>query len=152
MAKKGRDGADLRDTSHQNATDLDVSPNQLIAIESLISGKSMTAAAEAAGVNRATLWRWLHKDPDFQATLNSYKKDAVEQVQAQLAGLSTLAISAVKKALQAGDAKTGLALLRGLGALDGNRPEPPSDDVQELRLRLRRAESERLLAETCFLL
>jgi phage terminase small subunit len=135
------------DPMQHNATEFDVPANQRLAIEALVAGKNMTAAAQAAGVTRATLWRWMNKDADFQAALNSYKRELFEQVETQAVGLAKLAIEAVEKALREGDAKTGLAVLRGLGMLDGSRIVAPTDDVQELRLRQRRAAYARLCAE-----
>lgn len=107
----------------------------------------MTAAAKAAGVTRATLWRRSNKDAMFQAALNSYKREVFEQVETHAVGLAKLAVEAVENALRAGDAKTGIAVLRGLGMLDGTRLPMPTDDVQELRLRQRRAAYARLVAE-----
>lgn len=146
MARKV-DAEPPRDTMQQNATEFDVPANQRLAIEALVSGKNMTAAAQAAGVSRATLWRWMNKDAEFQAALNSYKREVLEQVETQAVGLAKLAIEAIEKALRDGDAKTGIAVLRGLGMLDGSRLPTPTDDVHELRLRQRRARYASIVAE-----
>jgi hypothetical protein len=131
----------------QNATEFDVPANQRMAIEALVAGKNMTTSAEAAGVTRATLWRWLNKDPEFQAALNSYKREVCEQVETQTVGLAKLAIEAVENALRSGDARTAIAVLRGLGILDGSRLTAPTDDVEELRLRQRRARYAQFVAQ-----
>jgi hypothetical protein len=43
--------------------------NQRLAVEALVAGKNRTEAAEAAGVTRKTVHRWLH-DPVFLAALH----------------------------------------------------------------------------------
>lgn len=59
--------------------------------------------------------------------------------------LASLAICAVETALRDGDEKTGIAVLRGLGFLNGVRLDPPTDDVHELRMRQRRAAYSRMM-------
>lgn len=87
----------------------------------------MTDAAKAAGVNRSTLWRWLNKDAEFQSTMNSYKREAFDQLSMRTTALASLAISAVESALRGGDEKASIAVLRGLGLLNDVRVEPPTD-------------------------
>lgn len=136
-----------RNELQQDATEFQISTQQRRAIEAILVGKSMTEAAKAAGVNRSTLWRWLNRDPEFQAAFNSYRREAYDQLQSQTTGLASLAISAVEAALRGGDEKTGLAVLRGLGFLTGVRVDPPTDDLHELTMRQRRAAYSRLMAD-----
>lgn len=128
-----------RNELQQDATEFEISAPQRRAIEAMLPGKSLTDAAKAAGVNRSTLWRWLNKDAEFQSALNSYKREAFDQLSMRTTALASLAISAVESALRAGDEKAGIAVLRGLGFLNGARVDPPTDDVHELRMRQRRA-------------
>lgn len=135
------------DNTRQNETEFDVPPNQRIAIEAILAGKTMTAAAKAAGVTRATLWRWLNRDPAFQAALNSFKRETYDQLRMKTASLASLAIDAVEKALRADDEKTALAVLRGLGFLNGVRDLPPTDDLHALKIQQRREAYGRLTAD-----
>ena len=135
------------DKTRQNATDFDVPPNQRIAIEALLAGKTMTAAAEAAGVTRATLWRWSNKDPEFQAALNSFRREAYDLLRMRTASLASLAIDAVEKALRGDDEKTALAVLRGLGFLNGTRELPPTDDLHALKIQQRQESYARLMSD-----
>jgi hypothetical protein len=56
----------------QNAA---LSGPQLTAMEGILSGQSITAAAEAAGVDRGTVHRWLRDDPDFRAAYHERRAD-----------------------------------------------------------------------------
>ncbi|MBX7251418.1 MAG: hypothetical protein K1X50_05485, partial [Candidatus Promineofilum sp.] len=49
----------------------DLSVNQRRAIEALLSEASIDAAAEASGVGRRTLHRWLAEDATFTAALRA---------------------------------------------------------------------------------
>ena len=98
---------------------VDLSPAQERAAEALVAGSTITAAAEAAGVTRQTVHRWLRESFPFQAYLNAARRDLREEVENRLQALATEAIDAVSHAVREGDARAGLALLRGLGLLDG---------------------------------
>jgi hypothetical protein len=134
-----------RNELQQDATDFEISAQQRRAIEAILSGNTMTDAAKTAGVNRSTVWRWMNKDAEFQSALNSYKREALDQLSMRTTALASLAISAVEAALRAGDEKTGIAVLRGLGFLNGVRLDPPTDDVHELRMRQRRSAFARVM-------
>lgn len=44
-----------------------LSPPQHVALRAMLRGADYTEAAQLAGVERSTLWRWRHEDADFQA-------------------------------------------------------------------------------------
>lgn len=134
----------LSNDSQRIATVAALAQNQIVAIEALMAGQSVSQAAQAAGINRTTLWRWMKGDAEFQACLNSYRLEVIEHVFAQTWRLAPLAIAAVEGALKQGDVKIGIAVLRSLGVMDGTRPELPNDDLEELQLRQRRASWKRL--------
>ena len=100
----------------------------------LASGRSVMAAAESAGIHRGTVHRWLSTDLNFRAAYNAWKKETVELAAGRLAKLSDDAVSVVCDALQSRDARTAVAVLKGLGLLCGRRPagatHPP--DVQRI--------------------
>ncbi len=52
---------------------LAMSPQQQVAIEQLVAGKSLVASATSAGVTRLTLYRWLKSDPVFTAAYNAWR-------------------------------------------------------------------------------
>ncbi len=59
----------------------------------------------------------------------------------------------VSEAIEGGDTRAALAVLRGLGLLDGQRVDIPADDPKAMQaeadLRAREDESERRLRELC---
>lgn len=128
----------------QAATDSELSRSQLTAIEALAAGKSMNDAATAAGVDRSTLYRWRRHDDEFRAALASMRNDFREELSTRLLTLATKACAVVEDALDAGDAKTAIAILRGCGALPGVAPQEP-DDPKDLRYERLRAERDRVL-------
>ena len=53
-------------------------PEQLLAIEALVNGKSKAQAAQAAGVHRTTLYRWERGDEAFRATYEQARRRQLE--------------------------------------------------------------------------
>lgn len=51
---------------------MQLSTAQLAAIEGLVSGKPVQDVAQACGVNRVTIWRWM-KEPLFIQEMNAVK-------------------------------------------------------------------------------
>jgi hypothetical protein len=137
-----------RDTLQQVATPL--SSSQETALQALLAGESVTAAAKTAKVNRSTLHRWLN-DPDFLATLNLARHETRTNQEHRLAILANGAVEAVEQAIEQGDLRAALAVLRGVGLLSG-QPAPigPADPAQirvDQSRRERSHELDLLLAE-----
>ena len=92
---------------------------QIIAINELIGGATQAAAAEAAGVERHTVGRWLRTDAQFLAHYNGLRyimqDDNIERFR-QLGGR---AISTLERLLDSPDEKTQMRavemILQGLG-------------------------------------
>src|SRR3954452_11055717 len=49
--------------------DDDLPPDQLLVVDLLLTGGSLTHVAQAARIDRKTLYRWRHHDPRFQQFL-----------------------------------------------------------------------------------
>lgn len=123
-----------RDDLRQDATagvGAELSPSQETALESLLAGRTLCEAANEAGVNRSTLHRW-RKEPVFMAALNRRRAESREAAEATLERLRTKALEVTEQALDAGDRTVALAVLRGLGMLDGKKPSVGSDDPQRI--------------------
>ena len=67
----------------------------------------------------------LTSDPAFKAALNGAKRDLREANEARLQALAEKAIATVEKALDIGDVRAALAVLKGLGMLRGFPPVIP---------------------------
>lgn len=73
-----------------------LTPNQVAALTELLGGKSVRAAAKAAGVDPATVHRWLH-DPTFRAAQQSGRRQLTQQALSQLQSITETAIGVVKE-------------------------------------------------------
>jgi hypothetical protein len=107
--------------------------NQQTALELLVGGKSVAETARLAGVGRATVFRWLKNDPVFRAAVNQWHDQIESGCQSRLLSLTDKATDAVEKALDAGDARTALQLLKGMGMIKERAVGPT--DPEEIRTR-----------------
>jgi hypothetical protein len=107
----------LCNKSRRNPTVSGLSQSQELAIDSLLSGSTITAAATAAGVDRTTVHRWL-ADEGFRDEYEYRRVELQSAVRDRLMALTDKAVDVLEKSLDDGDAKSALALLRGLGMLN----------------------------------
>lgn len=73
-----------------------LTPNQVSALAALLAGRSVRAAAKAAGVDPATVHRWLN-DPSFRAAQQAGRRELAQQSLAQLQGITKTAIGVVEE-------------------------------------------------------
>jgi len=89
---------------HRNATFEDpesaLSGSQIIALQALLAGETRTKAADLAGVDRATLYRWLGGDPSFVAALANRKAEIVGSAVARLRALAADAVGVLAELLK----------------------------------------------------
>lgn len=96
----------------------ELSGTQLTALGAISDGSSFQEAAKAAGVHRATVYRWLQSDPHFRAAYNTWQHELRESARARLLKLSEQAVAVVQKELvQHKNEKVAVAILRDLGLL-----------------------------------
>ncbi len=111
------------------------------ALDHLLCGETVTAAAKAAGVGRSTLHRWQAEDLTFQAAYNRRRHELQDAARARLLQLADQAMETVEGAVAGGDARTSLKVLDSLGLL-----EPPTiglDSVEALEVRRKEMEAAR---------
>ncbi|MGA2232391.1 MAG: hypothetical protein ABSH22_15970, partial [Tepidisphaeraceae bacterium] len=118
---------------------------QRAALELLLNGKSIAETARTAGVCRATLYNWLRTDPVFQAAYNQWHDELEKSCRSRLMTLTDKAADAVAHAVEGGDAKVAMQLLKGMGLLS---PAParltdPDELRQQADLDRKRRHSER---------
>ncbi len=101
-------------------------------MQAILTGETVTAAAKTAKVNRTTVHRWLN-DPDFLAALNSYRSELRDTQHHRLARLASYAIDVAEQALEDGDIRTALAVLRGIGLLAGQAPPTGPTNADQIR-------------------
>lgn len=88
---------------------------QLNAIELLVIGKTDKETAEAVGVNRVTITKWRLYDPYFQAELNRKRKEIWGSAVDKFRALLLKALNTIEKAIEEGDAKLAIEILRITG-------------------------------------
>jgi hypothetical protein len=69
----------------------------------LLSDPGLTGAAKAAGVGKATLWRWMQQ-PAFREAYRHARREAVEQARARLQQASGEAVEALRDVMNDEDA------------------------------------------------
>ena len=138
----------------QNATLEPLTPAQETAVAALLAGKTITDAAADAGVNRATLHRWLRENFGFTAAVNAGRRELREGVQIRLERLAEKAAGCVEKAIDSGDVKAALEILKGLQVLSplSIGSEDPAKLAEENRLQTIEQEGTRRTLEMMALL
>ena len=100
--------------------------NQARAVVLLVGGATETAAAQAVGVSRQTVWEW-RKSAEFQAALNRERAAIRQAWQDEAQGLNSQALSVVRAALEGEDRalafRAACFLLAKSGLLSGALPE-----------------------------
>ena len=139
-SKKEIDGevAAVAVVSEEEGRALSLSPKQCLAIKELTSGSNQLKAADAAGVDRSTLNRWINHDPAFRAAFNAWQVDVLSTTKGQMVATTKDAMETVIKAIRGGDAKLAWKLLESLGLTGPVTPGPTN--VEELK---RKEEMER---------
>ena len=101
---------------------------QTKAMEAIMLGRSVQEAADAADVDRATLYRWRMSDPPFMRALAKWREDVTAAAYERLAGLSAAATTAVQTAIEAGDGRLGFRLLHSMRATQPPAAPPEASD------------------------
>ncbi len=131
VEEAGLQGAIVGPVSATEAAALALSPPQRIAIEKMTSGDTLIDAADAAGVSRMTLYRWLKQDPRFAAAYNAWQQDVLATARGRLLALTDTAVTTVGNAMRSGDARAALVVLKAMGIMERPTPGPTEpDDVR----------------------
>jgi hypothetical protein len=129
----------------QNVTLQTISPAQSLALGVLVSGGSVTKAAQQAGVARETVSRWLHHDPVFIAEMQNARAELASQTRCALEALGMQAVGVLVSALQdqfvkPWRLKAACAVLKMIGA--DRAQTMPRTTAQEIQLWLQEREAE----------
>jgi transcriptional regulator of acetoin/glycerol metabolism len=104
----------------------------------MLQGATISGAAETAGVDRATIHRWLRCDWAFQAAHNSLRCQLQREVERRLDQVQEAAVETVSKAINDGNVTAALTVLRGIGLLSdqarGELRDLPGDPVVPSRV------------------
>lgn len=99
--QKKRNGADLTPAEVEEMM-YSLTPEQEKAIESLLSGKNITAAAAAAGLARQTVSGWINHDPVFIAAYNRRRQQLNDWFDDRLRSLAEQAFTVVEEEMAPG--------------------------------------------------
>ena len=114
----------------------DINAQKQRAILLLLEGATITKTAETIGVDRSTMHRWL-REPHFIAERNRRAKEAREACQERLRHLADAAVEVVGKAVESGNLKAALSLLKIVGLGDVG---PGDEETAERRILCRLVE------------
>ena len=95
---------------------------QEIALQQLVSGNSILQAAQAARVDRRTVYRWIRSDPHFAAAYNAWQHEMLASGRTRLLAMTDLALDTVQSAMLQGDARVAVQVAKATGAMDIPKP------------------------------
>ena len=119
LNSKAADGGPRCNSVPQNATpESTPTPAQLRAIAVLAAGGTRSEAAEAAGADRSTLYRWLRSDAVFVAELNRARQDQADALRQERRELAAEALKTIKHLVTSVEVPAAVRLRAALAALD----------------------------------
>lgn len=90
-----------------------LTPLQHKAVLALLEKPTVTEAARVAGVHRATLYKWLREEPEFQAAHREARREVLRHVAARLQQISGEAVETLREVMsdktQQGASRVGAA-------------------------------------------
>ena len=107
----------------------ELTPDQAAALELLLSGQNITAAAAAVGVARETVSRWRNSDPTFQAAYNAALQSAYEANQKKLIDARGKALDRLAVMVDSEDQAIAFKAAAALLRVEVDRPKGYTDPV-----------------------
>ncbi len=112
---------------------LELSGAQVLAVNALAAGATHEAAAEAAGVHRVTVSRWVRHHPAVVAELRARRADASRELGEKIRAVTMRALDVVAGEVEAGNVRVSLAWLRCVPlAVMADEPDGPTDPAEVL--------------------
>ena len=107
----------------------ELTPEQAAALELLLSGQNITAAAEAVGVARETVSRWRNSDPAFLGAYNAALQSAHDAMSKKLLDARARAIDTLADLLEEDDHGLALKAAAALLRVEVDRPKGYTNPV-----------------------
>lgn len=101
----------------------ELSADQAAALDLLLSGQTVTAAAAAVGVARETVSRWRNSDPAFMGAYNAALQSAYDATTARLLDARGKALDKLADLLDSEDEATALKAAAALLRVEVDRPK-----------------------------
>ena len=115
---------------------------QELAVDLLATGKTITEAANALGVTRQTVSEWRNQNPVFEAALNERREELWSGMIDRLRALLPKTLSVLEQAIDRGDIRATIAVLRAAGLHGLSAPAGPIT-VEDAKSQLREREVKR---------
>ncbi len=109
--------------SSQNSEPSPLTAVQAQVVLSLVRGATVTAAAQAAGLHRTTVYHWINTQPAFDAAINQARAEYILTLRDELKTMSSLALATLRSFLETNDTPPGVRLKAALAVLQ--RPDFP---------------------------
>ena len=114
-----------------------MSTAQETALAALRAGSLFPQAAEQAGVNRATVYRWVQRDAAFRAAYNAWQRELADSAHARLLKLTERAVEVLEHAIKQRDRDVAYKMLKHLGVLRPRKAGSTDERVVKLQLDLK---------------
>ncbi len=101
----------------------ELTPDQAAALDLLLAGQTVTAAAAAVGVARETVSRWRNSDPAFQGAYNAALQSAHDAMGKKLLDARARAIDTLADLLESDDQAIALKSAAALLRVEIDRPK-----------------------------
>ena len=107
-----------------------LSVEQLNAIDVLVQGQTDQETAEVVGVARETVTRWRNADPHFTAELNKQRRLIWGDSHDRLRALAGKAVDVLGVALDEGDSRVAVDVLKAIGLYGQVQPPSGPEDAE----------------------
>jgi hypothetical protein len=126
----------------------ELTPQQLLGVDLLCSGRTITDTAAELDLRRKTVSDWLHHNPAFQAALNARRQDIWQSTADRLRGLLPRALDTLEAALD-GDQSLVAAvhILKASGVYKGLQPPQGPTEPEDAEIDERRRQFDRTLRD-----
>jgi hypothetical protein len=125
--------------NHTTAQKRTLTAKQMNAIGLLVQGQTDREVGEQVGVTRETVTRWRNDNPYFAAELNAQRSALWQGSHHRLRGLVNKAVDVLEQALESGDRRAAVEVLKAVGVY-GNVGEPSYTEDPDLIMRERAKE------------
>ena len=109
--------APIRQTSTHFTPSSELSPVQAQVLTALAQGRTITAAADAAGVHRSTVHNWFKDCKPFRAAIDDARDESQEQFRDEMKELAALAIKTLRNLLEDPEASPSVRLKAALAII-----------------------------------
>ena len=94
-----------------------LSVDQAKAALTLARGGTVTAAADAIGVHRSSIYNWFKNDPNFKQAIEEIRRDRNERLSDQMRELDSLALSRLRRVMEDDSIPAAVQLRAALAVL-----------------------------------